>query len=97
MLKSILGGPFICAETVKEVMFFLRRRFHGKGVKYKNFHFVREQKVKKQLTLLANYDNILFAFEKRMRKCRNWQTSKTKDLVSNALVWVQVPSSAFAF
>ena len=29
-----------------------------------------------------------------MRKCRNWQTSKTKDLVSNALVWVQVPSSA---
>ena len=30
-----------------------------------------------------------------MRKCRNWQTSKTKDLVSNALVWVQVPSSAF--
>ena len=30
-----------------------------------------------------------------MRKCRNWQTSKTKDLVSIALVWVQVPSSAF--
>ena len=29
-----------------------------------------------------------------MRKCRNWQTSKTKDLVSIALVWVQVPSSA---
>ena len=28
------------------------------------------------------------------RKCRNWQTSKTKDLVSIALVWVQVPSSA---
>ena len=34
---------------------------------------------------------------KRMRKCRNWQTSKTKDLVSIALVWVQVPSSAFCF
>ena len=32
-----------------------------------------------------------------MRKCRNWQTSKTKDLVSIALVWVQVPSSAFDF
>ena len=32
-----------------------------------------------------------------MRKCRNWQTSKTKDLVSIALVWVQVPSSAFLF
>ena len=31
---------------------------------------------------------------KEMRKCRNWQTSKTKDLVSIALVWVQVPSSA---
>ena len=28
------------------------------------------------------------------RKCRNWQTSKTKDLVINAIVWVQVPSSA---
>ncbi|EDR47976.1 hypothetical protein DORFOR_00633 [Dorea formicigenerans ATCC 27755] len=32
-----------------------------------------------------------------MRKCRNWQTSKTKDLVSIALVWVQVPSSALTF
>ena len=32
-----------------------------------------------------------------MRKCRNWQTSKTKDLVSIALVWVQVPSSAFFY
>lgn len=30
-----------------------------------------------------------------MQECRNWQTSKTKDLVSIALVWVQVPSSAF--
>ena len=30
-----------------------------------------------------------------MRKCRNWQTSKTKDLVINAIVWVQVPSSAY--
>ena len=29
-----------------------------------------------------------------MRKCRNWQTSKTKDLVIIAIVWVQVPSSA---
>lgn len=29
-----------------------------------------------------------------MRKCRNWQTSKTKDLVTIAVVWVQVPSSA---
>ena len=29
-----------------------------------------------------------------MRKCRNWQTSKTKDLVHIACVWVQVPSSA---
>ncbi len=34
---------------------------------------------------------------KNVRKCRNWQTSKTKDLVSNALVWVQVPSSAFFY
>ena len=32
---------------------------------------------------------------KRTRKCRNWQTSKTKDLVINAIVWVQVPSSAY--
>ena len=30
-----------------------------------------------------------------MRKCRNWQTSKTKDLVAIAVVWVQVPSSAW--
>ena len=30
-----------------------------------------------------------------MRKCRNWQTRKTKDLVAIAVVWVQVPSSAF--
>ena len=29
-----------------------------------------------------------------MRKCRNWQTSKTKDLVIIAIVWVQVQSSA---
>ena len=29
-----------------------------------------------------------------MRKCRSWQTSKTKDLVIIAIVWVQVPSSA---
>ena len=35
-----------------------------------------------------------FLYECDMRKCRNWQTSKTKDLVSIALVWVQVPSSA---
>ena len=32
-----------------------------------------------------------------MRKCRNWQTSKTKDLVLIASVWVQVPSSALFF
>ena len=31
---------------------------------------------------------------KYMRKCRNWQTSKTKDLVIIAIVWVQLPSSA---
>ena len=35
-----------------------------------------------------------FSEKRDMRKCRNWQTSKTKDLVSIALVWVQVPSSA---
>ena len=40
---------------------------------------------------------LFFLRLKRMRKCRNWQTSKTKDLVSIALVWVQVPSSAFCF
>ena len=33
-------------------------------------------------------------YECDMRKCRNWQTSKTKDLVIIAIVWVQVPSSA---
>ena len=39
--------------------------------------------------------NVIFKRKCDMRKCRNWQTSKTKDLVSIALVWVQVPSSAF--
>ena len=29
-----------------------------------------------------------------LRKCRNWQTSKTKDLVAAYVVRVQVPSSA---
>ncbi len=32
-----------------------------------------------------------------MQECRNWQTSKTKDLVINAIVWVQVPSPALLF
>ena len=30
-----------------------------------------------------------------MQECRNWQTSKTKDLVAVIAVWVQVPSPAF--
>ena len=30
----------------------------------------------------------------KLRKCRNWQTSKTKDLVPDNGVWVQVPLSA---
>ena len=38
---------------------------------------------------------IIIKSSKDMRKCRNWQTSKTKDLVIIAIVWVQVPSSAF--
>ena len=58
---------------------------------------------KKVLTLAFTFDIVsLVARESKripkkcdMRKCRNWQTSKTKDLVSIALVWVQVPSSAF--
>ena len=29
-----------------------------------------------------------------MQECRNWQTSKTKDLVADFAVWVQVPSPA---
>ena len=39
-------------------------------------------------------DGILWRTIYGMRKCRNWQTSKTKDLVAIAVVWVQVPSSA---
>ena len=46
---------------------------------------------KKVLTKDQNNDKISFV---DARKCRNWQTSKTKDLVHNACVWVQVPSSA---
>ena len=54
---------------------------------------------KKRLTLFRTFCIISVVANKLsvkcdMRKCRNWQTSKTKDLVSIALVWVQVPSSA---
>ena len=48
------------------------------------------------LTFSKGCSIILFGQRKRhLRKCRNWQTSKTKDLVIIAIVWVQVPSSAF--
>ena len=33
---------------------------------------------------------------KDMRECWNWQTGQTKDLVVIAIVWVQVPSPAYA-
>ena len=46
------------------------------------------------LLIVAREENKEFPGKCDMRKCRNWQTSKTKDLVSIALVWVQVPSSA---
>ena len=52
---------------------------------------------KRKIVLTSvTYSDIIFKSSKDdgSRKCRNWQTSKTKDLVSNALVWVQVPSSA---
>ena len=47
------------------------------------------------LLLVAREKQKEFPLKCDMRKCRNWQTSKTKDLVSIALVWVQVPSSAW--
>lgn len=35
------------------------------------------------LTFSGRYSNIFFGqFKMSMRKCRNWQTSKTKDLVA---------------
>ena len=54
---------------------------------------------KKRLTLFRTFCIISVVANKLsvkcdMRKCRNWQTSKTKDLVIIAIVWVQVPSSA---
>ena len=53
---------------------------------------------KKLLTFILRNDIILLVHGTEvliaMRKCRNWQTSKTKDLVIIAIVWVQVPSSA---
>ena len=51
------------------------------------------------LTDVTYCDNIFLRQAKARckRKCRNWQTSKTKDLVAIAVVWVQVPSSAFYF
>ena len=47
--------------------------------------------------LISDRVEIFISVKCDMRKCRNWQTSKTKDLVSIALVWVQVPSSAFFY
>ena len=46
------------------------------------------------LLIVAREENKEFPGKCDMRKCRNWQTSKTKDLVLIASVWVQVPSSA---
>ena len=55
--------------------------------------------LEKKLFLLLTFDRLLATItwsskNDGMRKCRNWQTSKTKDLVAIAVVWVQVPSSA---
>ena len=46
--------------------------------------------------LVCYYNRVAdrYATNTDARKCRNWQTSKTKDLVIIAIVWVQVPSSA---
>ena len=57
-------------------------------------HAKKKKKLLDRIIYICYYK---WAFTKviDMRKCRNWQTSKTKDLVLIASVWVQVPSSAF--
>ena len=45
--------------------------------------------------IVCYYNRVADRHATDTRKCRNWQTSKTKDLVINAIVWVQVPSSAY--
>ena len=44
--------------------------------------------------IVCYYNRVADRHATDTRKCRNWQTSKTKDLVIIAIVWVQVPSSA---
>ena len=44
--------------------------------------------------IVCYYNRVADRHAADARKCRNWQTSKTKDLVIIAIVWVQVPSSA---
>ena len=46
------------------------------------------------MTFEIQNDNILLAAASRMRKCRNWQTSKTKDLVAAMPCGFKSPSSA---
>ena len=75
------------------------QRYDIKSTLFYKFFYIFFKKV---LTLAFTFDivSLVSRESKRipkkcdMRKCRNWQTSKTKDLVSIALVWVQVPSSA---
>ncbi len=70
-------------DILSERMTYCKKNLFEKNKKFSN----------KALTLPRVFD-IIIKSRKDMRKCRNWQTSKTKDLVAIAVVWVQVPSSA---
>ena len=50
----------------------------------------REQELKTQYLVAIKWLGTKYS----ARKCRNWQTSKTKDLVHTTCVRVQVPPSA---
>ena len=82
-IVGIILGRYLC---------IYRKKRHKKILK----------KLKKLLTKKELFVNINKSKRERqkqiakdLRKCRNWQTSKTKDLVTIAVVWVRFPSSAF--
>ncbi len=91
-------GRMIHPDTAKQLHFLLAmlaEKGKKKPLLISVIRFLKKKKI--VLTFSKSYSNIIFgrSIERHLqRRCRNWQTSKTKDLVSIVLVWVQVPSSA---
>ena len=68
-------------------------KFAKKNKKFKKFKKLKKLKITVDFFKDVLYSNIRQR-ELVTRKCRNWQTSKPKDLVHGFCVRVQVPSSA---